>query len=141
MKRVIDGAIPACAAVGTLPIALRLVPVPPSLTPFLGFWAAWAWCLTMTISLSSIVVGVAISKRHPRRAFGFEAVPLSYVGIIFLIHVVALFARNGLDAWATGWWEIGFIVYFFGRAFEVWRALQIAKRDPVVSNDGARDVT
>jgi hypothetical protein len=128
MKRTIDGAIPGCAAIGTLPIVVTAIPLPPSLVEFAGYWVAWWWCLAIGLSFTSITIGVVISKHHPRQAFPLQAIPLSFVGIIFAIHAVGLFWANGWTAWASGWWEIGLIIYFFARAYEVWKALRMAKQ-------------
>lgn len=128
MKRIIDGALPGCAAIATVPLAAHLIPLPPSMVAFVGDPIAWAWAVTMALSFTSITIGVAVSKQHPKHAFALQAIPLSYIGVVFLVHVVALFAINGWTAWAAGWWEIGLIIYFFARTVEVWKALQTAKR-------------
>jgi hypothetical protein len=129
MRRIVDGAIPVCAAVGTWPSALGLITLPPALVTFLGPSLAWAWALTIAVSFTSITVGVAISKQHPGAAFFLEAIPFSYVGSVFALHAAALFATNGIGrAWAVAWWEIGIVAYFFARDVELLITLRRLRR-------------
>jgi hypothetical protein len=95
MRRIVDGAIPVCAAIAAIPTALGLMPLPPSMLAFTGMAIARTWMATLAVSFTLISVGVAISKQRLDAAFWLEAIPFSYVGTIFALHVVALFAVNG----------------------------------------------
>lgn len=124
MRRIVDGALPVCAAIAGWPATLGVLPLPPSMLLFVGPAIARAWMATMAISFTAITVGVVVSKHRPDLAFKLEAIPFSFVGMIFGLHVVALFAVNGLTAWATGWWEMGIIAYFYARCAELWITLR-----------------
>jgi hypothetical protein len=128
MRRIVDGAIPVCAAIAAIPTALGLMPLPPSMLAFTGMAIARTWMATLAVSFTLISVGVAISKQRLDAAFWLEAIPFSYVGTIFALHVVALFAVNGTSAWANGWWELGIVCYCYARFSELFLALRRSRR-------------
>lgn len=128
MRRTIDGVIPLAATIAAWPTALGLIPMPPSVVAYIGAPVAQLWMATLAVSFTSVVAGVVVSKRHPNAAFGLEAVPYSYVGALFFIHVIALATANGISAWANCWWELGLVAYFYSRCVELWIALHKARR-------------
>lgn len=127
IRRSVDICIPAAAAVGTWGPALHLVPMPPSMNQYAGSLATYIWLATLALSFTAISVGVVLSKRNPAAAFRLEAIPFSYVGLIFCIHVIALFYVNGLAAWSAGWWEIGIVGYCVFRGIELYDSLTKAR--------------
>lgn len=128
MRRAIDLAIPACAAIGCWPYALRIFPLPPSIGALLGESWGWVWAATVALSFTLISVGVIISKRNPASAFWLAAIPFSYIGAIFGIIVVALFTLGPISrVWSTALFDLGIALYCFGRDWELFTALQRSK--------------
>lgn len=128
MRRIVDTAIQAGAAVALAPAVLGVWPLPPSVIAVFGPVVGYLWSVTMFIAFAVDLVGIWLRFRAPAAAWTLEILCLCYLGIVITLYSFALIHVNGPPAWVAVWFSVGIGAYQLARFAELIYAHQVAKR-------------